>query len=262
MMLTREHFFYLLIAWMALAVIIFPLLLRVTVPYGRHTKTTWGPTIPSRLGWFVMELPVIVVFSFLFFLGNVAKTGPLLIIYSTFMLHYVHRVFIFPLAIKSKGKRMPLVIVLLAFIFNLINGFFNGYWFGWFSGTYEISWLTDPRFMVGIILFFAGMYLNISSDYQLIQLRKGGRKGYFIPQKGLFKSVSSPNLLGEMVEWLGWALMSWCLPAASFALWTMANLVPRAIDHHRWYKTRFPDYPAHRTALIPWSLFRKKQAGS
>ncbi|MDP2723830.1 MAG: DUF1295 domain-containing protein [Bacteroidales bacterium] len=258
MILTREQFYLLLVAWLVLAVLIFPLLLRVTVPYGRHTKTSWGPTISNRIGWFVMELPVIIVFSVLFFWGDVVKTAPMMFIYSAFMLHYVHRVFVFPLAIKSSGKRMPVLIVVLAFVFNLINGFFNGYWFGWLSGGYELTWFTDPRFIIGAVLFFLGMYLNISSDYQLINLRKGNKSGYFIPHKGLFKHVSSPNLLGEMIEWTGWAVMSWCLPAAAFAWWTLANLIPRALDHHRWYKQRFPDYPTERTALIPWGLFRKK----
>lgn len=252
MMLSREHFFYLLIAWMVLAVLVFPVLLHVTVPYGRHSKNTWGFTMSSKSGWFIMELPVMVVFSWLFFAGSVEKTVPLLIIYSVFMVHYFHRIFIFPFSMRSKGKRIPVVVVLMAVIFNLINGFFNGYWFGWLSAGYELSWLTDPRFILGIILFLAGMYLNISSDYHLIFLRKGGKTGYFIPQKGLFKKISSPNLLGEIIEWVGWAVMSWCLPATAFALWTMANLVPRAQDHHRWYKKRFPDYPGERTALIPW----------
>jgi hypothetical protein len=37
-------------------------------------------------------------------------------------------------------------------------------------------------------------------------------------------------------------------------LWTFANLVPRAIDHHRWYKRRFDDYPPDRKAVFPYFL--------
>jgi hypothetical protein len=32
----------------------------------------------------------------------------------------------------------------------------------------------------------------------------------------------------------------------------MANLIPRAVAHHHWYKTTFADYPANRRALIPY----------
>jgi hypothetical protein len=30
--------------------------------------------------------------------------------------------------------------------------------------------------------------------------------------------------------------------------------VPRALAHHRWYRTTFPDYPPARTAIIPGLL--------
>ena len=33
-----------------------------------------------------------------------------------------------------------------------------------------------------------------------------------------------------------------------------ANLVPRALATHRWYRERFPDYPQDRKALIPFVL--------
>ena len=55
----------------------------------------------------------------------------------------------------------------------------------------------------------------------------------------------------EIVEWLGWALLTWSPAGLAFAAWTMANLVPRARAHHRWYRERFPDYPARRKALVP-----------
>ena len=31
-----------------------------------------------------------------------------------------------------------------------------------------------------------------------------------------------------------------------------ANLVPRALALHRWYRAQFPDYPPHRKALVPY----------
>ena len=78
--------------------------------------------------------------------------------------------------------------------------------------------------------------------------------GYKIPRGGLYRWVSCPNYLGELLEWTGFALASWCLPGLAFAVYTAANLVPRAVAHHRWYRERFPDYPAGRRALIPGLL--------
>jgi 3-oxo-5-alpha-steroid 4-dehydrogenase 1 len=251
-MMTETLFNTLLYVWMGMAVAIVPVLLKVTPPYGRHTSDSWGPTISSKWGWIIMEIPVIIVFSFLFLTGDAEKSLPLYIFYGLFMIHYFNRVFIFPFRIKENGKRMPVLIVAMAFFFNLCNGFFNGYWFGNFALVYELSWFYDWRFILGLIMFLTGMYINMSSDNILLGLRKGGKKGYFIPYGGMFRYVSSPNLFGEIIEWSGWAILCWCMPAFSFALWTMANLIPRAIDHHRWYKRRFENYPKERKAVIPF----------
>jgi protein-S-isoprenylcysteine O-methyltransferase Ste14 len=72
-----------------------------------------------------------------------------------------------------------------------------------------------------------------------------------VPQGGLYRWVSSPNYLGEIVQWAGWALATWSLPGVAFAVWTAANLVPRAQANQLWYRQRFPDYPPERKALIP-----------
>jgi hypothetical protein len=34
----------------------------------------------------------------------------------------------------------------------------------------------------------------------------------------------------------------------------LANLLPRALAHHRWYKQRFPEYPSERKAIFPFLL--------
>jgi protein-S-isoprenylcysteine O-methyltransferase Ste14 len=149
---------------------------------------------------------------------------------------------------------MPVSVMLMGVSFNLMNGFLIGYWFGYLSPQYSLNWLSDPRFITGTILFVVGFITNICSDQRLINLRKGGRTGYYIPYGGLFRYISCPNFFGEILEWTGYALLTWCLPALSFLLWTIFNLVPRALDHHRWYIKTFPDYPAGRKAILPFIL--------
>ena len=56
------------------------------------------------------------------------------------------------------------------------------------------------------------------------------------------------------MEWTGFAIMTWSPAALVFALWTFFNLVPRALDHHKWYKATFTNYPPERKALIPHLL--------
>jgi steroid 5-alpha reductase family enzyme len=114
-----------------------------------------------------------------------------------------------------------------------------------------MEWLTDPRFILGMVVFFTGMAINWHSDAILINLRKPGETGYKIPMGGLFRWVSCPNLLGEVIEWVGFGILTWSLPGLVFAIWTFANVVPRAISHHRWYKEKFPEYPKDRKAVIP-----------
>ena len=48
----------LILAWMAVGIVTFFILLKVTAPYGRHSSSSWGPMISNRLGWILMEVPV------------------------------------------------------------------------------------------------------------------------------------------------------------------------------------------------------------
>jgi steroid 5-alpha reductase family enzyme len=167
--------------------------------------------------------------------------------------HYVNRSLIYPFRTRTRGKTMPFAIALSAMAFNVANGDLNGYYLGWLTDPYPIGWFADPRFIGGVILFVTGAVINIRADSELIALRSGETE-YAIPWGGLFEIVSCPNLLGEIVEWSGFALMCWNLPGLSFAIWTAANLIPRAISHHRWYRQHFADYPAQRKAVIPFLL--------
>jgi 3-oxo-5-alpha-steroid 4-dehydrogenase 1 len=93
--------------------------------------------------------------------------------------------------------------------------------------------------------------LNRQSDNVLRLLKAKTPNGYGVPQGGLYRWVSCPNYLGEIMIWTGWAIATWSLPGLVFAFWTAANLIPRAHAHHVWYKQRFTDYPSRRKALLP-----------
>jgi len=149
---------------------------------------------------------------------------------------------------------MPLIIAMLAFIFNLVNGYINGYYFGFIDFSYSLEWIYTPQFIIGSILFIVGFLINISSDSILINLRKKNTNEYTIPRKGLFNYISCPNFFGEIIEWLGFAVMTWSIAGLAFFLWTFFNLVPRALSHHTWYKNTFSDYPKNRKAVFPFII--------
>lgn len=237
--------------WIGIGVIVFVALQFITAPYGRHTKTGWGPLISNRLGWIVMEVFVVLVLYFFVFTGKSAQSTANYIILSFFSLHYLNRSLVFPFRLKTKGKKMPISIMFMGMTFNLVNGFLIGYFLGNFR-IYDAAWLTSPQFLIGSIIFFIGMIINWQSDTILINLRKPGETGYKIPRKGLFKYVSCPNLFGEIIEWGGFAILTWSLPGFAFFVWTIANLVPRALSHHKWYLEKFENYPQERKAVFPF----------
>lgn len=240
--------------WIALAIIVIPPQLLITAPYGRHRSHKWGPGIDNRLGWVVMEGASPVAFAWTMFAVGGPGSAPVWIFLILWMGHYLHRAFIYPLRTRTAGTFIPLSIVVAGIGFNGFNGWINGYAAVSPWGGYADAWLADPRFLVGLVVFATGAAINIWADSRLIALRANGETGYVIPRGGLFERVSCPNHLGEIIEWTGFAILCWNLPAASFALWTAANLGPRAISHHRWYRQNFPDYPAGRTALVPYLI--------
>jgi 3-oxo-5-alpha-steroid 4-dehydrogenase 1 len=255
--MTETTFYYgLLVGFAAVALLTFPFLFFVTAPYGRHTREGWGPKINSTLGWVIMEAPSPIVFAACYVLGERRGGAASVIFLLLWEAHYIYRAFIFPFRRRGGQKEMPLSIAASGFLFNSINGYLNGRYLFSFAPDYITSgaWMSDPRLYVGIALFVLGFSINHHADHILFNLRKPGETGYKIPKGGLYRYVSCPNYFGEIVEWSGWALLTWSPAALVFALWTMANLLPRAISHHRWYKERFPDYPRERRAVLPLVL--------
>jgi len=57
----------------------------------------------------------------------------------------------------------------------------------------------------------------------------------------MFRYVTSANYFGEIVEWIGFAILTWSLSGAVFAIWTFANLVPRANTIYHKYLGMFGD---------------------
>jgi protein-S-isoprenylcysteine O-methyltransferase Ste14 len=240
-------------AMFALAVVTFLALLFMTAPYGRHHRAGWGPVMKPRVGWMVMESPSVVVFGLLFALGpHRAEIVPCVFL-GMWQLHYVHRAFVYPLSLPRDAKPMPALVVASGFTFNLLNSVVNAGWIG-HVGVYATSWLSDPRFLVGVAIFIAGGAMNRRADRLLRALRAPGESGYKIPRGGMYEWVSCPNYLGEIIEWSGWALATWSEAGFAFAVYTVANLAPRAWSHHVWYRAQFPEYPRARKALIPFVL--------
>lgn len=222
------------------AIIVFIALYFVTAGYGVFYNKKWGPTVPNKLGWVLMESPVFVVMILLCVFSERSTNLVCLIFLILFEIHYFQRSFIFPFLIRGKSV-MPLSVILMGVVFNVLNALMQGGWIFYVSpeNMYDVQWLVTPQFIIGTIIFFAGMIINIHSDYVIRHLRKSGDTRHYLPKKGMFKYVTSANYFGEFVEWLGFAILTWSLSGAVFALWTFANLAPRAAKIYDNYKKEF-----------------------
>lgn len=251
-MATTTTYDLVLLGLGATAVVVFVALLFVTAPYGRHSRRGWGPTLPARLGWVLMESPAVLAFAGFYAIGPHALELVPLVLLAAWQAHYVQRTFVYPFRIRP-SRRTPAAVVAMAFGFNVANAYLNASWLSRY-GAYGIDWLTDPRFVLGMALFATGYAINRWADDRLRRLRPAGSREYRIPRGGLYRWISCPNYFGEMVEWFGWALATWSPAGLCFALFTTANLLPRALSHHRWYRAQFADYPSERRAVLPFVL--------
>ncbi len=222
--------------------------------YGQYTNRRWGTTINDRAGWVIMEVPVVLLFAYYWLSSDRTWATTPLVFCLIFNLHYLQRTFVFPMLIRGSNQ-MPWSIIISGMVFNSANAFMQGAWIYFLSpdGLYGPEWLATPQFIVGIAIFLAGFVINLHSDHVIRNLRKPGDTGFYIPRGGMFRYVTSANYLGELTEWVGWAIMTWSLPGLVFAVWTFANLGPRANTHHNWYLKKFgTEYPRERKRMIPF----------
>jgi len=115
----------------------------------------------------------------------------------------------------------------------------------------------QPLFLFGLTMFTVGELGNFSIHWALRQLRPAGSRVRRIPMPtsnpltSLFRLVSCPNYTYEFLAWLGFTLMTQCLPAGVFTMAGMYQMTVWALGKHRNYRKEFPDYPKGRRAILP-----------
>jgi len=228
-------------------------------PYGRFESKGMGPAIPPRLGWILMELPAPITFAIVWAQGSRHGVVPVFFLI-VWLVHYANRGFVNPMLMRVRaGAGFSSGVVVFGWIVTVLHAWLYAHWVAELGSHLSMEWLSDPRFLGGIVLYYGGFVLNVHSDALLRRLRDtrevaDGADSYKIPHGGGFSLVSSPHYLGEILAWTGLALATWCPGGLFVWLVTVANLVPRALKTHRWYHERFPDYPPARKALIPFVL--------
>lgn len=232
--------------------------------YGKLHKSKsnyFGPLVNARLCWFLFESPNWISVLLLGFRKHYSKAGCSAfsgintsnrILLALFFAHYLHRSVVYPYRM-SPTSQFPMGMLLFTIPYTITNGYLQSQALFRFS-RYPENYITCSQCVVGLVIMFTGFWIGSTSDATLVRLKRQ-RKGYQIPQGGMFELVSCPHYFGEIVEWVGYAIARADLAAFCFALWTAANLVPRAIQQHEWYHAEFGRrYPAHRRAVFPFIL--------
>ena len=246
---TPEFFNTMLIIMAVVGLVVFISLYFVDAGYGKMISAKWGPAMPNKWGWMLMECPVFFIVLYLWWTAasEIKYNAPYLLFFLFFELHYFQRSFIFPFLLKGKSK-MPIAIMAMSVIWNLINGYIQGYWLfhlapanPTYSVLYSTDWLTSWQFIAGTIIFFTGMFINLNSDHVIRHLRKPGDTNHYLPKKGMYRYVTSANYFGEITEWLGFAILTYSWAGALFFWFSCCNLVPRANSIYHKYENEFAE---------------------
>lgn len=111
----------------------------------------------------------------------------------------------------------------------------------------------DVPALMGLVVFLAGESLNFIHHKIIADLRLNTME-YMIPRGGLFDLVVCPHYLFEIVSWIGLCLIF--RHASLFLLFSLMvmYLLLRSLQTLKWYRERFPDFPADRRAILPFVL--------
>lgn len=114
--------------------------------------------------------------------------------------------------------------------------------------------------IIGLAIFTVCEIGNLSTHILLRQLRPAGTTVRKIPVPSgfpltkLFNLVSCPNYTYEVGAWIGFTIMTSCIPAALFTFAGFYQMAIWALGKHKNYRKEFPNYPKQRKAIIPFIL--------
>ncbi|KZC06731.1 Trans-2,3-enoyl-CoA reductase, partial [Dufourea novaeangliae] len=116
------------------------------------------------------------------------------------------------------------------------------------------------KFYIGTTMFALCELGNLSIHIALRNLRPANSTVRKIPVAtgnpftALFNLVSCPNYTYEVGSWIGFTIMTSCLPAGLFTFAGAYQMTLWALGKHKAYKKEFSNYPKSRKAIIPFVL--------
>jgi 3-oxo-5-alpha-steroid 4-dehydrogenase 1 len=237
-------------------------------PYGKLANSSLSSiSLPSRLGWWLMELPATVSFLVTWICTPPSdQLSPAIswLLFALWCRHYGNRGWFFPLSIRvaaGSSTSFNIFVSLIGALFTALHGFLNAKLFRALGSHYTAAWLTDPRFLIGLGVYETGFWVTVHSEHMMRQLRPQDgtaprdAQRYRIPRGGLFEYVTNAHYLGELTAWFGFACLTCSLPGIAVFVISLLNLVPRAFQNHAWYMSKFEEYGSlRRQVLVPFVL--------
>ena len=219
---------------------------------GRFGTKSKGVKFSPNMGWFLMEVPALLVFPIFFFMGDNWNQPVALFLGGLWMFHYMNRAVITPMLIRvapGTQSSFNITVVVAGWATLALHSYLNGSFISQYGSHLHMEeWFSDPRFIAGLMIYICGFTINVKSDAILRNLRSKNQSAdeprYKIPYGGLFKYVTCPQYFGEILSFLGFTIMTWGLGFLYIFAVTFLNLVPRAKDTH---------------ALVPQTISRLPQ---
>ncbi|XP_062389241.1 very-long-chain enoyl-CoA reductase [Sardina pilchardus] len=141
------------------------------------------------------------------------------------------------------------------------------YWFfaAWMAYYINHPLYTPPMYgeqqiKTALMIFLFCQLGNFSIHITLRNLKQPGSKVKKIPYPSknpftwIFWVVSCPNYTYECGSWVGFTVMTQCVPVAFFTIVGFIQMAIWARGKHRSYLKEFPHYPTLRSSILPFIL--------
>uniref|UniRef100_A0A8D2ZJB5 Trans-2,3-enoyl-CoA reductase n=1 Tax=Scophthalmus maximus TaxID=52904 RepID=A0A8D2ZJB5_SCOMX len=125
---------------------------------------------------------------------------------------------------------------------------------------YTPPYYGQPQVNTGLYIFLVCQVGNFSIHVALRNLKSQCAKAKKIPFPTknpftwIFWLVSCPNYTYELGSWIGFTVMTQCVPVAFFTLVAFIQMTVWAKGKHRSYLKEFRDYPTLRSSILPFIL--------
>ncbi|XP_040023202.2 very-long-chain enoyl-CoA reductase isoform X5 [Gasterosteus aculeatus] len=236
------------------------------------TATMYFTDLGPQLGWTVVFLaecigPLLIYLLFYFrvpyiYSHNYAFTSsphPVVrIAFACHSFHYVKRLIETIFVHRFSHGTMPLRTIVRNCVY---------YWgfSAWLAYYINHPLYTPPSYgelqiNYALVIFVMCELGNFSIHLTLNNLRGEGSRSRRFPEPTknpftwLFIFVSCPNYSYELGAWVGFSIMTQCLPVAFYTLLGFIQMTIWAKGKHRAYSREFKDYPTLRMAIIPLIL--------